>query len=298
MAAPSKVQGIALIQVLLITAILSVLAMFLTTTAKEQVKVAQWADDKSAALIAIHNAEANLLFELLTHNKIQSNNNDTTSEQEINKRWNFFAHPFNITSQVNVKIQDQSALINAHFPDEKVLKKLILHVGHSLNETNVIFDNLLDWQDLDNIPRINGDESLNDIKSIRNGAFPDLHDSKFVQRISEKLHQSLLKNTTLNSKGFFNPMNSPKQLLTAITTPEIAEQIIELRVNNQLSNKQFSQLTGIVESDKILFYPSNLLSIEFEGRVGTSKVYKKIILELNPYADSFQTPINIFSTHG
>jgi len=69
-------------------------------------------------------------------------------------------------------------------------------------------------------------------------------------------------------------------------------------VNNQLSNKQFSQLTGIVESDKILFYPSNLLSIEFEGRVGTSKVYKKIILELNPYADSFQTPINIFSTHG
>jgi hypothetical protein len=157
---------------------------------------------------------------------------------------------------------------------------------------------LLDWQDLDNIPRTNGNESLGAIQSIRNGAFPDLHDSKFVKNVSSELHQSLLKNTTLNSKGFFNPMNSPKQLLVAITTTEIAEQIIQLRESHQLSMRQFSQLTGIVDSEKVLLYPSNILAIELEGTIGSSKVYKKIIVELNPYANAFQTPINIFATHG
>jgi len=58
-------QGIALIQVLLISAVLSVLALYLTSTAKDQVKVAQWSIDKAQALVNINSGEAQLLFSLL-----------------------------------------------------------------------------------------------------------------------------------------------------------------------------------------------------------------------------------------
>jgi general secretion pathway protein K len=293
----AKQQGIALIQVLLITAILSVLALYLTSTAKDQVKVAQWQDDKSVALVAVHSAEAELLYTLLVNSKLQ-NANSANSTSNIIKNWNFFDKSFVINEQVNANIQDQTALIHAHFPDAKVLKAFIAFTGYPEKDVNVIYDNLLDWQDIDNIPRINGDESLTALSQIRNGAVPDLHDFSFVNNMTAELFEGLLKNTTLYGQGFFNPMNSSKALLSAITNVQIAEQVIQLREQGQLTNVQFSQLTGIVESDKILLYPSNILAIELEGKSGISVVRKQTIIELNPYADEYNTPINILSSRG
>jgi len=290
-------QGIALIQVLLITAILSVLALYLTSTAKDQVKVAQWQDDKSDALVAVHSAEAELLYTLLVNSKIK-NADGINSNNNIINNWNFFDKPFVINNQVNANIQDQTALIHAHFPDAKVLKAFIGFTGYADKDVNVIYDNLLDWQDIDSIPRANGDESLSALNNIRNGAVPDLHDFSFVNNMTAELFHGLLNNTTLYGKGFFNPMNSSRALLTAITNVQIAQQVIQLREQGQLTPIQFSQLTGIVESDKVLLYPSNILAIGLEGKSGISVVRKQKIIELNPYADQYDTPINILSSSG
>ncbi len=309
-------QGIALIQVLLITAILSVLALFLTSTAKDQVKVAQWQDDKSDALVAVHSAEAELLYTLLVNSKVKSansaNSNASSLHSSIINNWNFFDKRFainsqansqaytpnntQVNSQVNARMQDQSALIHAYFPDAKVLKAFIAFTGYADKDVNAMYDNLLDWQDIDSIPRANGNESLADLNNIRNGAVPDLHDFSFVNNMTAELLQGLLKNTTLYGKGFFNPMNSSRELLTAITNAQIAEQVIMLREQGQLTSVQFSQLTGIVESDKILLYPSNILAIGLEGKSGISVVRKQKVIELDPYADQYHTPINILSS--
>jgi len=108
----------------------------------------------------------------------------------------------------------------------------------------------------------------------------------------------LLNNTTIYAKGFFNPMCSPKELLAAITNDRIADQVIALRDNKQLSVRQFSQITGIVENDKVLLYPSNILKITLKAQVGKSKVTKKIIVELKPYANEYNHPINLLSQRG
>jgi len=290
-------QGIALIQVLLISAVLSVLALYLTTTAKDQIKIAQWQDDKVAALIAVHNTEAELLYSLLVHSKI-SNNQASHAQANIVNNWNFFNAPFTINGNVKVEIQDQSALIHAHFPDKQNLEALINYQGYSIKEANSIIDSLLDWQDIDNIPRANGEESLDTPSMIRNGAVPDVHDFSFIENIPANLFQTLVKNTTLYGKGFFNPMNSPKELLSAITSVTIAEQVMQLREQKKLTPGQFSQLTGITENDKVILYPSNILAIELIGSQGISTVKKNIIVELNPYANEFQVPINILSSSG
>jgi len=295
-------QGIALIQVLLICAVLSVLALYLTTTAKSQVKIAQWQTDKVAALVALHTTEAELLYSLLIHSKVSndntSNNQASHAQAEIVNQWNFFNSPFMVNGNTQVKIQDQSALIHAHFPNKQNLEALIVYQGYSIKEANSIIDSLLDWQDIDNIPRANGEESLDAPNKIRNGAVPDVHDFRFIKNIPENLFQLLVKNTSLYGKGFFNPMNSPKELLTAITSSTIAEQVIQLREQKTLTPEQFSQLTGITENDQIILYPSNRLAIEIIARQGISTVKKNITLELTPYANAYQLPINILSNSG
>jgi general secretion pathway protein K len=293
----NKQQGIALIQVLIITAVLTILALFLTSTAKDQVKIAEWADDKSAALIAVHNAQAQLLFTLLTQPKhlVSDKAAPSVMVENITNQWNFFAKPFPVTAQVQASIQDQSALIHAHFPNKKHFIALLVANGETIDKANALYDNLLDWQDLDNIQRVNGDEFLTDLSEIRNGALPDLHDFNFIPGITPSLKELLVQNTTVLGKGFFNPMNAPKALLTAITNVEIAQQVMQLRASQQLTNLQFSQLTGIVENDKIILYPSNMLEIKLTGQVGFSVVQKSILIELTPYANEYQSPITIFS---
>ncbi|SFC52403.1 type II secretion system protein GspK [Pseudoalteromonas denitrificans] len=288
--------GIALIQVLLIVGVLSVLALFLTYTAKEQVTMAQWADDKAQALINVHSTESELIFYLLTKNK-HSLTNLKVSEGNNQSQWNFFAKPFEVGSNVIAQIQDQSALLHAQFPNRNRLIALIMTQNFSLSDANQIFDSLLDWQDIDTIPRINGLESSNN-NVIRNGAVPDVHDFKNINKMTLELLNILINNTTLYRKSTFNPTNSSFELLRALTSNTIAKQVIDLRDNNQLSKNTFSELTGLYEDDRMIFYPSNFVSIKLNSKVGDSSVLKDITIEVTPYAKGANSPINLFSNRG
>lgn len=293
-------RGIALIQVLLISAVLSVLALYFNRTAKDQITQAQWADDKALALVALHSAEANLLFNLLTQ-PLEANSGDELGENEqpdMTRQWNFFAKPFAIDKQVTARIQDQGGLIHAHFPDRDVLKPLILSQGLSGSQTNAVVDHLLDWQDLDKVTRSQGGEDDTYQGLIRNGAVPNTHDFAFVKHITPELARLLVENTTIYRRGTFNPTHSPKVLLAAITSQEIAEQVIELRNSGQLTKTTFSQLTGIIEDDNTFFYTSNYLAITLDSNVGNSTVHKQIYLHLKPYASAASLPLIIFSNRG
>lgn len=300
----TKQNGIALIQVLLITAVLSVLALYLTTTAKDQVMVAQWTNNKADALVAMHSAESNLLFTLLTElktiNNTTSNDNNVINPIEaVLSNWNFFNKPFAVNQQVSIAMQDQSALINLHFPNRDVLTALIMSQGYNINQTNVIVDSLLDWQDLDSIPRVNGIEVNNvGMPVIRNGALPSIYDLNFIEAISPELQQVLIKNSTIYRKGPFNPTNSPEEILFSLLNTQTALQVMELREANQLTKRKFTQLTGIRENDEIFFYPSNYVSITLISKVGISVVKKIITIHINAYAKAEVRPINILSTRG
>ncbi|GHF80863.1 type II secretion system protein GspK [Thalassotalea marina] len=280
-------KGIALIQVLVIVGILSTLALYLSTTARSQIHISQWASDRTDALIHLHSAESELLFNLLTKKKEKN----FSEENLIVRDWNFHAEPFRIGDNVQVKMQDQSALINAHFPNIELMNKLLTFHGASPSEAQQIVSTLLDWQDLDNIPRPNGREASNENLAIRNGALPDLSDIYLLPQVKPEYQELLVRNSTLLGRGIFNPMNSPQELLYALAPKSVVQQIVQLRKENRLSAKTFSGLTGINEGESVLLYPSNMLSIELQARVNESLARKRILFELVPHADEHQTPI-------
>lgn len=308
-----NVAGIALIQVLLITAILSVLALYLTQTAREQITIARWLDDKASAQVALHSAESQLLFSLLTEpflaeNIVQDTNNsdndnffstslntNSTLPISLKNKWNFFGKQFVINDRTKASIQDQSGLIHAHYPLQRILKSLIISQGFSEIETNVIVDSLLDWQDLDNIARINGNEAQTRNSSVRNGAISTLFDLAHIKEIPPRLLPILLDNLTIYRRGNFNPMNASVELIAALSSQSVAEQVNTLRVNNQLTKQQFIELTGITQDDDIYFYPSNYLTIEIISQIGDSIAKKILTIKVQPNAGNNISPINIYS---
>lgn len=305
-----KNQGIALIQVLLITAILSVLAMYLTNTARDQVTIAQWANDKAQAQVALHSAQAQLIFTLLTEPKSLPINNlsdnsksyiqqpSTINNTGITDNWNFFAEPFFINNHVKITVQDQAGLLDTRYLNAKMLVQLIKSKGHSEQTTNTIVDNLLDWQDLDKLTRTYGNEDADYKGAIRNGAMPDVHEFIYLKNVTPEILQLMIKNTTLYRQAYLNPLNATEDILLSMTNQSTVAQILSLRAARQLTATNFKQLTGIGKSDDISFRTSDTFSISFTSQIGESKVTKSILIHINPYALSGNRPINIYANRG
>ena len=81
-------RGIALVQVLLIVAVLSILALYFTQSARQQVHNATLMVDKAQAYIELKNAQANILYALLTEQKDPEQTQNSQNQTLINK-WNF-----------------------------------------------------------------------------------------------------------------------------------------------------------------------------------------------------------------
>jgi general secretion pathway protein K len=291
-------QGIALIQILLLTGILSVLALYITQTANSQITQALWAEEKAQAQVALHSAEASLLFELFTRSNTNSQYLESQDTDTIAERWNFFAVPFNIQNNVVAKIQDQSGLIQLHYPDVSLLKKLVATIESSQNNVNVIIDHLLDWQDIDNDQRLNGGEidAYAAEGAIRNGAVPSIYDIKHIKSISPAVRQLIVSNTTIYQSGALSIVNATPDILHLIAGDSAAKQIIALRNNHQMSNEKFKGISGINEDEDSYYYTSNYLMIDLTSKLGQATARKKMYIHLQPYAEGNAQPINIFKS--
>lgn len=291
-------QGVALIQVLLITAIMTVLALYLSNTAKEQVAIAQLSNDKAQGQVNIQGAQAEVLFALFTEKKqLTSRLTNDTSNSEIKKMWNFHDEIFTLPSGVQVKIQDQSGLLNAHYLERDLIKKLLEYQGQSSSQADTMIDSLLDWQDIDNIERAHGAEfsQYGTLDRIRNGMVPDISDFKYVKGMTPELLDILLENTTMFRKGNFNPMNSPQTLLNALVGKTTAERVLSERSDKTLTRRRFKEITGLDENEEMFFATSNYLSMELINIIGQSRAKRRLTFDLQPYAEQDQPPINILS---
>lgn len=285
-------KGIALIQVLLMCAIMSVLALYLSTTAREQIQVSQWTSDKAEAFIAAKNAESLVVYALLT----EPLDNFISPEQQLTDfyladKWNLHGEAFNVTNSVSVKIQDQGGLINLHYPEPDLLKSVFQLAGLDESGANQLHSLLLDWQDIDSIPRAGS----YDDESYRNGPITTLHELELIDDKFLALRSSILPNVTLYRSNNFNPLNASFGLLSAITNAAIAGEVTRLRRERMLSPLAFTQLTNIRESDNIYFYPSNYFEVSITGKVNDSRVKKTKLLKIEPRAQT-QTPLDVMFT--
>jgi general secretion pathway protein K len=104
-------KGIALIQVLLLSAILSMMALHFTLSSRQQVNIANDLQDKIQAEVEMRTLESEVLFSLLT----LSRNELKKSERQNNPiavNWNFFGKPFKVGSNATVSFQDVNGMLS------------------------------------------------------------------------------------------------------------------------------------------------------------------------------------------
>jgi general secretion pathway protein K len=289
-------KGMALIQVLLLIGILSVLVLYFTLTARQQVALAGYANERAQALVNMQSAKNTIIFRLLTEHKLAESQSEGLNQPAVPFSWNFYGQPFAVAEGVKATLQDQSGLLSGHFVDAVFLTRILIANGIEVERANLASKHLLDWQDIDSITSEYGDEANVLGQHVRNGHIPDLTDFSHIPGIDADVYQLLQQIMTIHYAGRFNPMTAPEPILRSLINEPAFLQVKALRDNAQLSKQEFSAITGLNEEEDIWFTPSNYIKMSITSNVDSISITQTWLIALNPYATR-SNPINYIETH-
>lgn len=304
----SRSKGIALFQVLLITAVISILAVQFTQTARNQISVASTIVDRIEAQVILRTTESELLFNLLTENRERK----PSAINRFTNSWNFHGEPFYIDidnqelrgssskDSISITIQDLNALVGLYQdgrpqlfsklirsvvsePDNDLMKQDLMPV---LEESpSVLVNSLIDWQDRDSNIRINGAESgfYNQKGMPSNVAVQTYQEIQYVRGFNAELLRQLGPYVTIRPQSYFNPMQSPARVLSLMVSKERVAEIVRLRQLGELTTSKFSTLSGLSIDEGMSFSTSGILRIEVLIQVGEVSLKKQIELKVQPY---------------
>ena len=281
---PNTTQtGIALVQVLIISLILSSLAIFISQAVKSQVNTVRQMQQAFELRLKLESVEAQLLQTLLTEQPYVNVN----SFNPLVTKWNFYGKKFAIDDNTNVAIQDLSSLINLNIIDRRLMLSMLFKLGVDESESYIFLDSLLDWVDADDFKRINGAESQyyksQNVPGPRNGYIQSMAEVNFVKGAHILSDEQWSKYFSTELVSGFNPLNAPTQILSAfIKADNIVNQVIELRENNQLNMLKFYQLTGIEDDEFITFATGSRFLVKITVERGNQRVSKQFTVALNP----------------
>lgn len=299
-------QGIALFQVLLITAVISILAIQFTQTAKNQISIASTIVDRTQAQALMRSTEAELLFALIT----EPRRREANASNEYAKVWNFYGAPFVLEGDderaldnsvtVEVSLQDQNGLLSlyrgyrpklleglirqviANYPAEKVYDSPLIEDGLELS---VLANSLIDWQDRDDFLLINGAESqyYKTPGMPTNLPLQTYEELKLVRGFTPELLDALWPYVTIRPQDYFNPMQAPEPLLSLVVSQDRTNEIIRLRKLGQLDSGQFEKLSGLEVDENMFFFTSGQLRMELSVTVKDVVLIKRIEMFIQPY---------------
>ena len=270
-------RGIALIQVLLISAIISVFVIYIQKEARAVISLTQGLADKNEARVHLHQVESQLLFGLVTEGA-----GFVTNRPE----GNFIGRPFEFDEKTTLILQDLSGRLPLNGFDESLVKKLLEENGLSRTHADEIIDSILDWQDKDSLRRLNGAEAgnYNGIEP-RNAEIQFIDELKQIKGVNDQAYKVLHDVLTVHLPKFFNPAVASDKLLVAMYGDNIAQKLIEARSNGLLTENLFFQLTqGVGESATVAL--GDLIKVDISVRVGESIASKKIVFKLEPHTES------------
>ncbi|WP_462170286.1 hypothetical protein [Pseudoalteromonas xiamenensis] len=282
-----KFKGIALIQVLIIAACLSVIGMFMSSSAKHKVANAKLAVDKSYAYVDAHNLEAKITFHLLTNSWLDLDKSPLLDEKVT---LNTYGNPVMLNNGSNVRVQDLTGLLNVNYPSLEMFDRLLKGIGVDFAQRKLVVSRLLDWKDTDMIERANGTE-----KNARNGIMLDRSDIFHAIPLEKEKMQEIMPLVTLFSASHFNPSLAPKNLLIYLFGREKATQIIALREAKKGRPIMFGSYLGTYDYDEIAYIPGNVLQIRIVAQYREAIVKSGFTIELFPYEDvKGKAPFNVF----
>ncbi|GIU49875.1 hypothetical protein TUM4438_34420 [Shewanella sairae] len=269
-------HGVALIQVLLLTAILSMMALQFTLSSRQQVTTATDLQNKMQAEVKLRTLESKLLFKLLTLSR--NDVDDISKQDEIGKLWNFYGKPFSVGSGETVTIQDVNGLLSVYGGSNAAeLEAYLVLVGASPQQAKSIVSNIKYWQGLDR-----DQYTTQTGNTVRGNYLLNVAELNSITGIDDALYQKLAPVVTTLQNILFNPITAPLPVLQVQLAPNVYEEVASLRSQGLLTKQRFTELTQIEENDSITFVPGRRLNIEITASVGSSVAKREFTVYLRP----------------
>ena len=243
----AKQQGIALIQVLLISTIISLLAIHFSFTAREQIAIAAAFEQRVKATQELKSAQSKIIYTLLTQNNLEQPNN-VFPNSELG---NFYGKPFILEQTENTKvlvsIQDNNGLLSQQYITSQLWTRVLERMGLDSNTRKRKQGMIKDWQDKNDESWLVGNTEpkvLENGQKYRNQAIQLPQEIEwFFEQEPQQLNVINQISTPYAMVGF-NPMNAPNLLLELYFEPQIASLIINEREEKALTRKQMISLLG------------------------------------------------------
>jgi len=269
-------RGVALVQVLLVTAIIMLLVMQLSLTAAEQVRRAQALQDRSEAALYLHSREVALLYTLLTESLLPS----PGSGNPYAASWNFHGESF-IVDGLEITLQDQSGLMTFPVSGVTDFKKLLTVLGLGPTRAREVAERLAHWIGI-SLP---GGGRPGGAMMRAGSADPVQYFSelRLLAGMDEPLYGKLAELMTLYPTPGFNPLTAPAALLRMRMPESTSRAVLDARRKGELDQNRLWQLARIGADESILSFTGPGVGMRITGEYRGVALQRHLIVGVQPY---------------
>ena len=269
-------RGVALVLVLLVTAINILLVMQLSLTASEQVRSAQALQDRSEAALYLHSREAALLYTLLTEPLVPA----AATDNPYAAKWNFHGEPFEIDG-LEVTLQDQSGLMR--FPSTGVweFRNLLAELGLGPARARSLSDSLAHWI---GVRTPDGNRSNGGMmRGGTGGPVQYFAELRALGGVDEELYGRLAQLMTLYPTPGFNPLTAPATLLRLRMPESALAAVLDARRSGALDENRLYGIAGIAADETVLVSAGPGIAIQLRGEHLGVVLRRHVIARIDPY---------------
>lgn len=271
-----KQQGVALVQALILSALLALMAVQFTLSSRQQIASAQLFSDRVRAELELRTLKSELLFALFTVTK-----NDMLSEQwaenSIAKSWNFHGQAFSPRRNTRIRLQDTAGLVNIYLSSGgELLSQFLAASGIPEETARLVQYQLAEWQG-----KPTNTPGAVQRTQVRDDFLRHKHELSYAApALANADHITPYLGHLLNV--FHNPFLAPEPVLRAYLGEDIVQEIVQRRKNGRLTRHEFTALTQIYEDDSHSFQFSRKLKVELEVTVGNAVAREQALWYIRP----------------
>ncbi|GAA0353858.1 hypothetical protein GCM10009092_17760 [Bowmanella denitrificans] len=273
-----KSEGIALIQALLVTMLIAVMALSLSYGARERVAVAGAFQDRLQAELLWRTTQTQVLEGFFRHDLTR-----LSGMQLYGARWNFWGQPFVLESGAQVTIQAVTGLVSLNGGSDDLLQSVLTGAGASNAQAETVIKSLADWVDSDDVQRFNGAEASlyqqYNFKKPRNGAIQDVSEFRVINGMNDELFTQIKDLLTIYPTYEVNPLYAPRAVINHIIAADVVDEVLRRRQSG-LSESDWRQLLGQKQAVSVSLYPGNTFEVSIQVTLGDVILRKGFVLEL------------------
>jgi hypothetical protein len=231
-------SGVALLQVLLISLIISLISLQFTFTARDHVQVAGEFDQRITAQLLAYSAFNEAIFIQLSETVVKINDGPVDLI-EAKDRLNLFGKPISWNENVSLVVQDLNGLLPQRYPQHILWERILRRLGMEQGAIKTYLGRWTDMQDPDIKSWRSGESepvALPSGERYLNGFAQTEHPLRWIFGNEYSALDTLLSISDVHATYETNILNAPNILIDAVFEPKIAANIKNRRENGAGEN--------------------------------------------------------------